>query len=323
MGYKPSDLFVGVIDFFAILLPGAIIVGVGLQLDGRMYGDAGLLQPVGDGAEAWVAFLVAAYLAGHLLFLVGALLDTSLYDPLRKTFVHPDRDLTFLQAGRVRNRVLGAGETGINTFQFSRSALKLQAPTALTEVERYEADSKFFRSLSVTLYMLLFAFLADGRGPGAVVLWTAMLLLPVGLAVAQIGRRVARWKGGRASSDAGSTEKPVTPAEPPQRGSPAQQAESVASELADTNRARAETKWADDRRWAIGVVCYSAVALLVLGGISSRWGGWRLTVVFALLVLSLWRYAERRWKSTRTAYTYAILLDRTADGLLHGPEQGG
>src|SRR5262249_22920666 len=44
-------------------------------------------------------------------------------------------------------------------FQWSRAMLRLRAPAALVEVERYEADSKFFRGLCVAMFALVFVFL--------------------------------------------------------------------------------------------------------------------------------------------------------------------
>ena len=42
----------------------------------------------------------------------------------------------------------------INAFQWAKARLIIQCPSALLEVQRFEADSKFFRSLVVVLLFL-------------------------------------------------------------------------------------------------------------------------------------------------------------------------
>lgn len=67
-------------DFFSILLPGALLAyllmgEVGPVVLGDRYATL-------DGAEAWAAFLFASYLLGHLVFLLCSWLD-GIYDWLR------------------------------------------------------------------------------------------------------------------------------------------------------------------------------------------------------------------------------------------------
>jgi hypothetical protein len=79
---KPSDFFIGVQDLFAILLPGA-----GLAFIAMFW--AALVDIPSDhvlhallslnGAGAWAAFFVTAYVLGHLVASMGSKLDT-LYD---------------------------------------------------------------------------------------------------------------------------------------------------------------------------------------------------------------------------------------------------
>jgi hypothetical protein len=71
---KPADFFIGVVDFFAILMPGVIAAGLlGTQLG---------LVPEHRDAIFWVAIFVSGYVLGHLLHAVGSLLDPLLYGPI-------------------------------------------------------------------------------------------------------------------------------------------------------------------------------------------------------------------------------------------------
>ena len=81
MNLDPRKYFDGLMDFFSILLPGALLIWlvmgeVGPVVLGNRYARLA-------GAEAWAAFLVASYLFGHLIFLIGSWLD-EFYDWARR-----------------------------------------------------------------------------------------------------------------------------------------------------------------------------------------------------------------------------------------------
>ncbi|KWC42427.1 hypothetical protein WL51_03565 [Burkholderia ubonensis] len=73
MNFDPQKFFIGLMDFFSILLPGVLLTWllmgeVGPVVLGDRYAKL-------DGAQAWAAFLFASYLFGHLVFLLGSWLD--------------------------------------------------------------------------------------------------------------------------------------------------------------------------------------------------------------------------------------------------------
>lgn len=73
MNFDPQKFFIGLMDFFSILLPGALLTWllmgeVGPVVLGNRYAQLA-------GAQAWAAFLFASYLFGHLVFLLGSWLD--------------------------------------------------------------------------------------------------------------------------------------------------------------------------------------------------------------------------------------------------------
>jgi hypothetical protein len=77
MNFDPQKFFIGLMDFFSILLPGALLTYL-------LMGEVGAIV-LGDsyaqlvGAQAWAAFLFASYLFGHLLSLLGPRL-AEIYD---------------------------------------------------------------------------------------------------------------------------------------------------------------------------------------------------------------------------------------------------
>ena len=193
MDYKPSDLFVSVVDVFAILLPGALLAFV-MKDVAAQYVFGTVIPPIkpDDNVQNWVAFVFAAYLLGHFIFLVGAFLDHRAYDPFRRRWLSAHGDTLYLCATELKNRefqsihgmsdigrvdtlrdapappggrpwwrrfwewLIGAESSAemINTFKWARAKVQMRHPTAAVEISRLEADSKFFRSLIVVLVII-------------------------------------------------------------------------------------------------------------------------------------------------------------------------
>lgn len=151
---KLGDLYLGVIDFFSIMLPGALLTASIVSFPGVM--STPPLPALIDAGETaqWLAFAVCSYALGHFLFPVAARLDGFLYDPYRKR-KWPDSK-SFIAARDIRVAFFGNAKPAckddpMNTFKWAKATLMLRAPAALADVNRYEADSKFFRSLAVVL----------------------------------------------------------------------------------------------------------------------------------------------------------------------------
>ncbi len=201
MSFEPQKFFVGLMDFFSILLPGAALTI--LLVDGLVLGGAiaGL-----EGVERWAAFLFASYLFGHLVFLLGSWLD-EFYDwarrytldaqiarlarPRGRLLPWPVRALVWLVFKRERNIAVDCakkikqkalatvrGASAVNTFQWSKAFLNVESPEGLAVVQRFEADSKFFRCFVVVLLLLLAAwpFREDSFPIGLPILFVLLVL---------------------------------------------------------------------------------------------------------------------------------------------------
>jgi hypothetical protein len=163
MKFEPGSFYFGVVDFFSILLPGALLAYF-------LYGPLGpkvfgpVMPAIQDGATGagWVIFLFAAYLLGHIVFLIGSYLD-NLYDPVRRLIWPKKTDHAYRQAEILKKKLLGPEMAGaVNTFQWARAVLTLSYPQGMVEVARLEADSKFFRSLMVVLSILFISVIWQG-----------------------------------------------------------------------------------------------------------------------------------------------------------------
>jgi ADP-ribose pyrophosphatase YjhB (NUDIX family) len=177
----PQKFFVGLMEFFSILLPGALLTYLLMEEAGPVaMGDR---YAEINRVEGWVAFAVASYLLGHLIFLLSSWLD-EFYDWARRRTVNsqitnlsrrrgrllpwPTRILIWLvfkrerniavdRAGRIKRQALEPlqAKDAINTFQWSKAWLTTESPAGLAIVHRLEADSKFFRSFTALLVLVL------------------------------------------------------------------------------------------------------------------------------------------------------------------------
>ena len=82
MSMKPSDFFVGVIDFFSTLVPGAIAAFfLVTTLRPSFIPDLWSTYITWGTVDGWAVFLVLAYVLGHLITAIGSFfLDKPLYD---------------------------------------------------------------------------------------------------------------------------------------------------------------------------------------------------------------------------------------------------
>lgn len=197
---KPSDLFVGVIDFFSTLVPGAIAA---FFLSSEMPTPAGWPSIEHGSAEGWVVFAVVAYVLGHLIAAVGSALLDPLYD---RVYVRWRRASSKLPLGVRVGLVVGksnledelliaakalkkqqltwmAGSANVraddisNTFWWAGAVVRMQAPPGAAEVDALTAQSKLFRS--VVLLVPLAAFSTGWYWSPEISIWVVVLLLSI------------------------------------------------------------------------------------------------------------------------------------------------
>jgi hypothetical protein len=211
MNMKPSDLFVGVIDFFSTLVPGAIAA---FFLSSEMPTPAGWPSIEHGSAEGWVVFAVVAYVLGHLIAAVGSALLDPLYDRVYvrwrrassryvasklppdaspwTVFVvrvghvvgksNPDDELLIAAKALKKQQLTEmAGSANVraggisNTFWWAGTVVRMQTPPGAAEVDALTAQSKLFRS--VVLLVPLAAFSTGWYRSSEISIWVVVLLL--------------------------------------------------------------------------------------------------------------------------------------------------
>jgi hypothetical protein len=171
MNQKPGDLLLGVIDFFGILIPGAILA--------FLHGDF-ILRPLGfslgelQSPANWIPAFFVSFVFGHFLLGFSLFLNRlAARFPLKTTSAYE-------RAVRLHLKLPpGVPDTPTNVFYSAFSYIRIQSPEAMAELERQAAEYKLFRSL--TLLFLLDIPLSIISGSFS---WTrlAAALVVVGLA---------------------------------------------------------------------------------------------------------------------------------------------
>ena len=184
MKFEPETFFIGVIDFFSVMLPGAVMTYLLKNEALCELNRAGFPEIQGE-AAGWAIFLFCSYLVGHFIFLIGSKLDDWVYQRIRdankasestsarkkpwaftvwlnKRLFSEAPDLAVDKVRAIKNRYLPdevlpnvGKQPVVNAFQWAKAKLAIRSPGALVEVQRLEADSKFFRSFVVVLFVLL------------------------------------------------------------------------------------------------------------------------------------------------------------------------
>lgn len=196
MDFKLSDFFVGVIDFFSVLLPGALITYflMGIFYD-DVVGPEKIFPSPDNGIVKWVFFLIVAYLIGNIVFMIGSFLDRTYDKFLRRIFFQKKHDVAYRLARDVHWRHIDTDEQLarlvrrgsmsdeeyreilrdpkreiFNTYKWAQSFLLFKSADAIEEIRQLEAQQKFFRSLIVTFFLIAVVLLFRDKYTAAIVL---------------------------------------------------------------------------------------------------------------------------------------------------------
>lgn len=169
---KPQNFFIGIIDFFAIILPG----GVGslilyYQLNTKISHTLFTSE-----SHYLIAFLFSSYFLGHIIFMLSSYLDI-IADKLILSTKIPSNELAYRKAKEIKYSFLPeVSELELNTYKWSTSLLTTHFPEAMIEIDRVISDSKFFRSFILIIPCIVVVFLSNNEFTFA--LCTAIILIP-------------------------------------------------------------------------------------------------------------------------------------------------
>lgn len=197
---KPGDFFVGVTDLFSVLLPGAVLTFFAMRVEQSLgHVDLfGLLQL--KDAAGYMAFVVSAFLLGHLADMIGATILDRIYDLLYADFMRYRGGFRGWLKGTPRRAAARVGDwfsvqildrkstigqpqllkdedpiylaalalathkpEGDRLFKWCRDWLQLHNPQSLQEPDRLQANSKFFRGLVIVVMTFVALFSLEER----------------------------------------------------------------------------------------------------------------------------------------------------------------
>ncbi len=176
MKFEPQKFYIGMIEFFSVILPGVLFTYVLMSEYNRLTGQSYQVET----SEQGLIFLFISYVAGHFIFMMGSTIDNidqylrnwTFQSQLRRvaegeqpvarikrwlsSYILRDRDEAMYRVLPIKQHYLArvGGQNAVNAFQWSKAWLTEKNPQALAEVERFEADSKFFRSFIVVLFLI-------------------------------------------------------------------------------------------------------------------------------------------------------------------------
>jgi len=141
MTYKPSDLYITVIDFFEILIPGSVQLFLIKDEISNLL-DLGLVE---DPTANLLAFAVGSLVLGHLLLGVGVDLNKFL-----KFYISESDDEFYCNVkGKIISSDRKIKTDRTDAFYRAYTYIRINNAPALLEIERQMAHYKMFRSLTL------------------------------------------------------------------------------------------------------------------------------------------------------------------------------
>ena len=173
-----DKLKIGLMDLLTILLPGTILLL--LFIPENLENIVSTLrietawQLVQDKDWLFVSvFIGAAYILGHFVYFLAARLDGLVYEKVKRIY-WPEHNLLVAHILKRKIQLTGIEEKKvINAWKWSCAWLIANKPGIYSEVERYMAESKFFRSLVIVSVITFLSCLVNWRG------WISLLLVIV------------------------------------------------------------------------------------------------------------------------------------------------
>lgn len=324
-GGKPSDFFLGVVDLFAILLPGAlltILVRAFLTNGGRF--DDLICHMPKEGVADWALFLVESYILGHFIFALGSFLLDGVYDVTYSEWFHKNKNKKLIDSvndrlkGLLPSSLVNKQEDSIEggPLAWSSSFVRVQSAAAGVEIDRAEADSKFFRSLATLQLLSWPLFLYGATGPwwmGWKPLYAVVFAVLVVLLILPKSEGVKdglRYK-----------EKPQLDnltAEQKKQAEKGEKFELTAEQKKQSEKAEKaerERKLSNSRFYALllGVISFWLAGMAGHAVLPTEPDNWIVRgipwiIPYGILFLSVWRFMNMRLRRTKLTYEFFLVL---------------
>jgi hypothetical protein len=295
---KPSELYVGVIDFFANLVPGAVAL-YPLSKPGTLPLPAAW-PPIQYGSpEGWAVFLVAAYLTGHVISAAGGfLMDKPIYDCLYRRWRRTeDAAMRHLVGKGILSKVPPGPQTQSSLRYLATQRIML----LFTRLKLFVSEPMIPPDNLLEVVMALKARqLADIGGPPRPIESMHTLFLT--------------WSTARSPDSTTSSESSthqshsvvVSATTPPVQGPDVASAFDWALSVV---RLKSGAAAAEVDSYLAQSKMFRSLTVVALSTFFVGWGfPWATTARVGLLLLCLWRFLRLRWDATERVYEYFLAL---------------
>ncbi|WP_291147912.1 hypothetical protein [Flavobacterium sp. UBA7680] len=153
MSFKPGDLFFGLMEFLAFIVPGFILC---ITLPFILH------YPVKEYVEIkndtvitffWVSLVLVSYITGHFLHHICALVLNPVY---KNTYLKWKIGKHIEFVTKVETQIDQKIPILSDHLKKAEAYVKMNSPVIIPELEKHEANSKLFRSLCLlSLYLCL------------------------------------------------------------------------------------------------------------------------------------------------------------------------
>ena len=150
MANTPGDYYIGIVDFFGVLVPGAVAVSL-LTLQNHALATRIETSLNLAGSQGIVAFIIVSFLVGHLFHVTSLALDHLTARFQRKWFKKFDKRV-LSRAVELRNQCLDEGDRElVRPLAWALANIRNDFPAWAADVERLDAHSALFCSMCLVL----------------------------------------------------------------------------------------------------------------------------------------------------------------------------
>lgn len=152
MNFKPQNLYISVIDLFSIFIPGGIATVIIYHNFNDLIHSTFVIDERSTN-YTWAIVLLYAYILGHFINRIGSNFDGWFYDKWKKRHAQSHKD-------KVKKLIDGDSDEGDIKSTFTRAKYRIiySGSPIIQKIEKEMADSKFFRSLLVISFGLIFLY---------------------------------------------------------------------------------------------------------------------------------------------------------------------
>jgi len=167
MAEKPSDYFLGALDFFGILVPGAVSLALLIVWYPAQVETIATAARLGSGRI--VAFAVVAYLLGYLVNTASTSL-TRISDPFwQLTFQRSYGRSIIDRARELMHKELPDEDLDlIGSYRWALASVRYLSPSWATDLDRMTAHTALFRSMTLVITFTAIVELVHTKWMGGV-----------------------------------------------------------------------------------------------------------------------------------------------------------